>query len=498
MPSTTSLNPLNAEPAFQQSRIRLRSLLALVLASALLLIPCFWHPHIEAGDLGSHLYNAWLAQLVHQGKAPGVYIVTQWQNVLFDLLLYHLANLFGFALAEKFAVCLCVLIFFWSLFALMKTVSSQSPWPLSPVIAMLSYGYIFHLGFLNYYLSLGLACVGLSLVWHPRRNGLLAAVLLSPLILLAHPLGFLLFLGAGAYRLLWRKLPGSAKLLLPAGAIAACFVVRWFIARHPVYEVDWREAPLWQMTGADQFHVFDGRFAYISLATAFLAVLSTAVAALRSPRPSDFWRERRLLLELYLVSFCTTALLPENLHTDPTAGWIGALGSRLTLVTAIFGLCWLASLPPRTWQFLSYSAVSVVFFILLYQDTAFLNRMEANTERLTRQLPFGTRALSSVFAPNTYRTMVIHIPDRACIGHCFLVSNYEPSTRSFRIRVQQGSPVVADSVDDSEDMQSGGYDVQEEDLPLKQIYQCDPSDLTRICIRDLSADEKNNRLGYHP
>ena len=54
------------------------------------------------------------------------------------------------------------------------------------------------------------------------------------------------------------------------------------------------------------------------------------------------------------------------------------------------------------------------------------------------------------------------------------------------------------SVDDSEDMQSGTYDVQEEDLPLKQMYQCTATDLTRICIRDLAEDEKNGRLGYHP
>src|SRR5208282_3072077 len=58
-----------------------------ILLSALLLIPVFWHHHIEAGDLGSHVYNAWLAQLVQKGTAPGVYAVWQWNNVLFDLLL---------------------------------------------------------------------------------------------------------------------------------------------------------------------------------------------------------------------------------------------------------------------------------------------------------------------------------------------------------------------------------------------------------------------------
>jgi hypothetical protein len=174
------------------------------------------------------------------------------------------------------------------------------------------------------------------------------------------------------------------------------------------------------------------------------------------------------------------------------------LVTRLTLVSAIVGLCWLGSLPARSWFLLYTGACALFFFAFIYQDTGFLNRMEANTLRVTEQLPFGTRTMSTVFAPNDYRTIYIHIPDRACIGHCFLFSNYEPSAHQFRLRVREGSPVVTASQDDSEDMQSGTYDMQDEDLPMKQIYQCQASDLTKICIRDLSADEKNGRLGYHP
>jgi len=142
--------------------------------------------------------------------------------------------------------------------------------------------------------------------------------------------------------------------------------------------------------------------------------------------------------------------------------------------------------------------VALVFFMFVYRDTAFLNRMEANAEAVTRPLPFGTRALATIHLPPDSSVPFVHIVDRACVGHCFLFSNYEPSTRQFRIRVRQGSPVVTSSVDDSDDMQSGLYDVQEEDLPLKQIYQCDARDLTQICIREIAADEKNGRIGYNP
>ena len=37
--------------------------------SAALLAPCYWHAQIEAGDLASHVYNAWLGQLIERGQA---------------------------------------------------------------------------------------------------------------------------------------------------------------------------------------------------------------------------------------------------------------------------------------------------------------------------------------------------------------------------------------------------------------------------------------------
>jgi len=476
-----------------------RSLILFFLVSCLVLIPCFWQRHIEAGDLGSHVYNAWLAELIGQGKAPGLYIVPQWNNVLFDLLLLNFGKMFGFAAAEKLATSLCVLVFFWGVFLLMRAISSQPPWFLTPCIAMLAYGHIFHLGFMNYYLSVGLACMGLSLLWDGRRNGLIVAVLSAPVILLAHPMGFVLFVCVGVYRLLWRALP-KWNWILPVAAMGACLAGYWYLysLHRSADEVQWRDTPLWQMTGAEQFHVFGAQYVIFSRAILLLAIVSTAIAAVHATNRARFWKDRRMELELYVVSFVAVALVPENLHPDETAGWIGEIATRLTLLVAIFGLCWLASLPPVRWHLVAYAAVAFAFFAFIYRDTAFLNRMEANAEAVTRPLPFGTRALATLHVPPEYRAHFVHIADRACIGHCFLFSNYEPSTKQFRVRVQQGSPVVSASVDDNEDMQSGVYEVQEEDLPLKQIYQCDGRDLTLICIRDLAEDEKNGRIGYNP
>src|SRR5438445_10716747 len=90
---------------------------AVVLISVLLLVPCFWHSRIQAGDLGSHVYNAWLAQLIQHHQISGLTIVHQWSNVLFDILLLHVGDLVGLAAAEKIVVSCAALIFFWSCFS---------------------------------------------------------------------------------------------------------------------------------------------------------------------------------------------------------------------------------------------------------------------------------------------------------------------------------------------------------------------------------------------
>jgi hypothetical protein len=128
--------------------------------SVLLLFPCFWQARIEAGDLRSHLYNAWLTQLVMQGQAPGLWVTHQWTNVLFHFLLSGFGHVFGLYAAERIAVSLAVLIFFWGAFAFVFAATRRPPWLLVPLIAAMSYGWTFQEGVFNYYISVGLALRG--------------------------------------------------------------------------------------------------------------------------------------------------------------------------------------------------------------------------------------------------------------------------------------------------------------------------------------------------
>lgn len=144
----------NPDPAVAQGLRFVRAKPWLVVAiSVAMLVPCFWHRRLEAGDLASHTYSAWLAQLINRGQAPGLYTVRPWTNVLVDVALERLSPAVGLAAAAKIATSVCVLVLFWGAFALIAAATQRRPWLLVPAIAMITYGWSFQMGFMNYCLS---------------------------------------------------------------------------------------------------------------------------------------------------------------------------------------------------------------------------------------------------------------------------------------------------------------------------------------------------------
>ncbi len=473
--------------------------------SAVLLVPCFWHHHIEAGDLASHVYNAWLAQLIEKGGAEGLYLATQFNNVLFDISLLHLANFLGFWLAEKIAVSACVLIFFWGVFALIGAVTDDAQWTVTPLIAMLSYGYAFNMGFMNYYLSVGLGCFCLALVWpattlEGKRADWIAAVVLLALAWLAHPIGCLWALATIVYIALRRRLPARWSLLVPAGVAVLLAAFRWYLHHRAELAADWFSGlPFWQSNGADQLIVYGDRYETLSwLALAFGAVCLLA-SAIQNRKNIFWWKELALPAELYLVAFVAVLTFPENFRVSIYATWIGLLVSRLTLICAILGLCVLARAQMRGWAFGGFLVLATAYFVFLALDTRKLSDLEANAEASVAALPPGTRIIPTIKAdPNWRVEFIAHVADRACIRHCFVYSNYEPSSRQFRVRIEKrGSLLVTDSAENADDMQGGGYEIEKHDLPVKQLYQCDPADWTKLCVRDLKEGQ-NTGQGISP
>ena len=459
--------------------------------STLAVIPCLWHRYIEAGDLGSHVYNAWLAQLIERGQAPGLYLATRSNNILFDISLLHVANVVGFATAEKIVVALCVLIFFWGVFAFVAAVTKQVPWNWTPCILMLAYGYSFNMGFMNYYVSVGLGCFVLALVWEGWTGNWIPTFVIGVLVVLAHPLGLAWIFAVASYRFIRCKLPNRWKLVAPAAAASLLGALSLYLHTRRDLLIDWYgDARFYALNGADQLMLYGHRYVVLATAGACLGIACVVVHLLRRRKDAGSLRIFAQPLELYAAAFCATALLPENLHSSIYAAWIGFLVSRLTTISAILGFCVLGCIKPQKWHLLAFAIMAVVFFSFLYQDTRTLSRMESDADAALSKLPNGTRIIATIRAPADWRVPFVgHLADRACIGRCFVYSNYEASSGQFRVRARKGSLIVTDSSDDSEDMQAGAYEIQETDPPLKQLYQCDRKDWTKLCLRDLAEGD---------
>ncbi|MGA8366072.1 MAG: hypothetical protein ACLQMT_07895 [Candidatus Acidiferrales bacterium] len=461
--------------------------------SAIVLTPCFWHRHIAAADLGSHLYNAWLVELIRRGQAPGLWVAHQWTNVLFDYLLSGLGAVFGLRAAEKMAVSLAVLIFFWGMFALVAAAARRAPWFLAPILAAFAYGFTFEEGFFNYYMALGLAFFGVAILWRGKGWERLMALALAPLVVVAHPLGLLWLVGAGAYVGIAEAGPRRQALVFLAG-MASLFAAHYYLWHH--FAVDRNEYPIYSLNGGDQLLLFGARYAIPECALGVFALAAWIVDVIGRRREPGFWRSYAIPLELYILVELGVVLLPTGIYITKNTAEIALLSQRLTLVSAALLCCLLGAMRPRKWHLIAALGIAAMFFSFLYQDTGTINRMEAQIERLVATLPPGQRVLATILPLDDWRVTIQHIVDMACIGHCFSYGNYEPGAGVFRVRALPGNPYVMSSYDDAVSMEDGDYTVKAEDLPAYQVYQCSASG-TELCIRPLVEGEDNDRLGVH-
>ena len=467
----------------------------LLTISALILIPCFWHRHIEAGDLGSHVYNAWLAQLIEHGQAPGLRIAYPSTNILFDSLLSALAKIFGLHAGEIISVSIAVLIFFWGAFALVAAASRRAPWFLAPAIAMVAYGWTFEMGFFNYYISLGLSFFALAILWRGTIRECAVAIVLIPFIYVAHPLGVIWLIAAAAFVRIASSIPPRLQLVLVAAAAATLYVLRLYLSHH--FVVGAAFDPLQLFNGGDQFVLFGRRYKVVEALCGIFIAAAIAIDVTARRRERNFWHAYLIPLELYVIAEFAVFLLPDGVRIPSQPAALALITERLTSISAVLICCVLGAMLPRKWHLIALAGIAAIFFTFLYRDTAVINRMEAQVAGLIKTLPPNQRVLATILKPDESRVLLQHIVDRECIGYCFSYGNYEPASTLFRIQPLPGNKYAMTDFEDVASMEAGDYQVQPEDLPAYQIYQCS-EDWTKLCIRPLAAGELNDRLGVHP
>ncbi len=463
------------------------------LVSLLALVPCFWQRRIEAGDLRSHLYNAWLVQLIERGRAPGLWVARQWNNVLFDFLVAGFGRMFGLHAGERIAVSLSVLIFFWGAFAFIFAANRRAPWFLVPVVAVIAYGWTFQEGVFNYYLSIGLAFFALAIIWRGRGWVWLGLIVLLPLTGLAHPLGLAWLAGGGLYIGVARLIPGRFQLLLILAAVAILIGAHLYLERRykvvsPPHSVDF-------YNGLDQM-ILTRRYELPAVAFAAFVVIAVGIDLLGRWREQGLFAHFAIPLGLYVIAEAAVLLLPDGIYLPQYAAPLLDLLERLTLISAVLLCCLLGATRPRWQHLVAGTAIAIVFFTFLYQDTAKINHMEEQAENLVRTLPPGARILATVIPPLKYRFSAYHMVDRACIGRCFSWGNYEAPSGQFRIRAMPQNQFVMSDIRDASAAEEGTYLVRAQDLPAYQIYQCSQMWM-ELCLRPLQAGERNDRLGIH-
>jgi hypothetical protein len=457
------------------------------LISAVVLIPCWWHRRIVASDLGSHLYNAWLVQLIRGHHAPGLYLAHQWTNVLFDSMLDVLGRFLSLQTVGSVAVSFCVLIFFWGVFAMASAAAKRGAWYAVPAMAMFAYGYTFHMGFFNYYLALGFSFWGIAIAWRGRPG---EVWLIAPIALLAaaaHPLGLAWLIAGSLYVFAATRVPERIHAVLMAVSIGVLAVAHFYFWHHNIVEE--QALPFFYFNGTDQFLLFGDRYKIVEYA--FLLFTAVALAfdiCQRHEGSSSVRRHYAIPAELYAVVVIAVLLLPEGIRFANQVPALALLTGRLTSVSGALICCMIAVMRPRRWHLAGYLAIAAVFFGFVYQDTARANRMEAQVEQLVRTLPPNQRVLGMIPPFPGSRILIQHMLDRACIGYCFSYGNYEPAAGLFRVRAAPGNPYAMTDFNSTADMEEGSYELQTEDLPAFGVYPCEAGS-TELCIRALNEGD---------
>ena len=348
-----------------------RSRAVYVLASLLLLAPCHWQPRLGAGDLSSHIYNSWLTRLIESGRAEGLEAAHQTTNLLFDLTLSGLFKVVGAEAAQRISVSLVVLTFVWGAFTFISAVSGRRAWHLMPVIAMLAYGWVFHMGFFNFYLSLGLCFWALALAWEGKPWRLAAAAPILALAYLADALPVVWTAGLLAYLWLAGRTAPRMRAWIIAVSLLVMVLLRALAGRMLIAEGSVQQTFLpW---GADQGWTFDAK--YYVLLVGLLLVWGVLFLEL-----VHHWGTRRLVssmpFQICVIGAAGVFALPVALVIPGFDHALVYIAERMALGVSVCVCALLGAARPRMLQRYMLAGVALIFFVFLYRDERALNALE--------------------------------------------------------------------------------------------------------------------------
>lgn len=454
---------------------------AYAIVSVLIGIPCIWQQHIQAGDLSSHLYNAWLVNQVSAGHLPGLYVAPQFTNVLFDHLLSLLMSSGSVVFAERTAVLIAVEVFFWGCFMLASVMAGRPAWSIVPFLAIAAYGAVFRMGFFNFYIAVGLCTCAIALVWQNRPRLHLLVIPLLALAYTAHSIACLWAVGVIAY--VWvARLKPSRRPWLAAGALLCIAGSALFLARNvPSRWVHGLRMD--SMLGADQILTYGMKYRLLEAALFGLWIL-LLVRAFEMTDSMLVDLPFQLLLLNAVIALC----MPDAIWLPRYHVRLTYVAIRLSLLSAILLCGVIARVPLRMGEKAASYALLILFFGFTYVDERAINSIERKMVQAIESLPPGARVVATLRDDGLFVPALQHLVDRACIGRCFDFADYEPPTAQFQLRAVPGNPYVMTSVEDVLALENSEYVWRRRDIQLYRLQPCPASSV--ICVSLVQPGER--------
>ncbi len=436
--------------------------LAILVAGALVL-PCVWQPHIEAGDLASHVYNAWLASLIAHGQIQGLRLAHPFTNVLGDWILSAGFRAFGAAWAARIVCVIAVEAFFWGAFQFVSAVNGKAAWLMASCLAMLAYGLIFYTGFVNFYLATACGVWMLAVLWRFSLRRLLVAGVIGMIGVVAHPLPIAWAACAIGYVYLCRGIPIRRRpMLLGAGAVALG-VVHWVLGK--LWLCDWSFGQVAGpgaagITGVGQFVPFGTKYLLVG---AGLLILWFRLLLGRLDR-GPIWTDP--VAHLWLLNMVALVALPSAIQFAAGGQAFQFIPARVSFFMLILFFALVGGAAYGRGFTRGFSALAAVSFVFQYADSRALNRADAEISALVAGLPAGQRVVCSITDTGAQVNGLAHVSDWACVGRCFDYGDYEPASLNFRIRTTGPNKVVSPESRSLLAIERGSYIVSTEAAPL--------------------------------
>ncbi|HTT63128.1 MAG TPA: hypothetical protein VMG35_14840 [Bryobacteraceae bacterium] len=378
---------------------RLRGWKTYGLISLLVLLPVYWQPRLQGGDLSSHIYNAWWIQMIEAGKTEGLEVVRQTTNILFELMLGALFRIAGAEFAQRVSVSIAVLVFVWGAFRFVSAAAGRKAWHLLPCIVMLAYGWVFHMGFFNFYLSLGFCFWALSMIWDWSRRGIAIAVPLTVLAYLAHALPVVWMCGLVAHQYLARRASPRGRVYITAGWLSAMVLLH--MAIDATMSSRWSPLQIKMSTGADQVWVFDAKY-YIILA-GLLMVWSLLFLDLVH-RSGPLQVVSSIPFQLCVISAAAVFILPTTVLIPGFQHKLVFIAERMSLGVGVCVCALLGAAIPKAYERYALIGLAAAFFCFLFRDERMLNsredRLDSAITMVINQRPSAPLTVDHLIGPN--------------------------------------------------------------------------------------------------